>query len=477
VALTADPARHAERILAAATASVQAGAFGKALELLDSTEDLGSGPLDEFQHARADLLRAHVAFASGMGSDAPPLLLKAAERLQSLDLELARETYLTAWVAANFAGRFVGAGDVYEISRAALAVPPARPPRPIDLLLDGLAVLFTEGRARAAPALREAVRRFATGDIATQAQRTLARETGALDQLPIDLVALALSTAWRGELATAAALITETDAICEITGSRIAPYTHMFLAALRGDDAEVSVLIETARAEATAGGQGAAVTYGHWVTAILHNGSGRHPESLSAARQAVEDAHPQLSMWALPELVEAATRTGDGRAADEAMERLADTTRAGGTDFGLGVEARSRALVCEGELAERCDLVIAGEDEAALLCGEPDAAILADRFGVEAVVTHGERGASGCRAGELADVPGIAVAAVDVVGAGDAFTAGYLDALLDGASLADALRRANACGAIAVSAVGDATGLPTRAELDRVLAGGGDVVR
>jgi 2-dehydro-3-deoxygluconokinase len=129
------------------------------------------------------------------------------------------------------------------------------------------------------------------------------------------------------------------------------------------------------------------------------------------------------------------------------------------------------------DLAERCDLVIAGEDEAALLCGEPDAAVLAERFGVEAVVTHGERGAAGCRGGEAVDVPGIAVAAVDVVGAGDAFTAGYLDALLDGASLSDALRRANACGAVAVSAVGDATGLPTRAELERVLAGGGDVVR
>ena len=125
------------------------------------------------------------------------------------------------------------------------------------------------------------------------------------------------------------------------------------------------------------------------------------------------------------------------------------------------------------DMAERCDLVIAGEEEAALLCGEPDAALLAERFGVEAVVTHGERGATGCRAGDVAEVAGLDVTAVDVVGAGDAFTAGYLDALLDGASLVDALRRANACGAVAVSAVGDATGLPTRSELERVLAGGG----
>ena len=157
--------------------------------------------------------------------------------------------------------------------------------------------------------------------------------------------------------------------------------------------------------------------------------------------------------------------------------------RAGSVRVSLDVNLRRRlwsdreaAPVLE-ELAARCDLVIAGEDEATLLCGSAHPAVLAERFGIEAVVKRGERGAIGCRGGEVAEDHGIAVATVDVVGAGDAFTAGYLDALLDGASLADALRRANACGAIAVSAVGDATGLPTRAELDRVLAGGGDVVR
>ena len=105
--LTADPAHHAERILAAAQGSMQAGAFGKALDLLATAE---AGPLDEFQRARADLLRGHVAFASGLGSDAPPLLLKAAKRLEPFDVELARETYLTAWRAAGMAGHLAGAG-------------------------------------------------------------------------------------------------------------------------------------------------------------------------------------------------------------------------------------------------------------------------------------------------------------------------------------------------------------------------------
>ena len=124
VLLTVDPARRAERTLAAAQANLQAGAFGKALELLVTAE---AGPLDELQSARVDLLRGQIAFASGLGSDAPPLLLKAAKRLEPLDLDLARETYLSAWMAALFAGRLAGAGDLLEVSRAARALRPAAP--------------------------------------------------------------------------------------------------------------------------------------------------------------------------------------------------------------------------------------------------------------------------------------------------------------------------------------------------------------
>ena len=157
--------------------------------------------------------------------------------------------------------------------------------------------------------------------------------------------------------------------------------------------------------------------------------------------------------------------------------------RAGSVRVSLDVNLRRRlwseqeAAPVLIELAERCDLVIAGEDEAVLLCGSADPAALAERFGVEAVVKLGARGAACCRGGRVSEDAGVAVAPVDVVGAGDAFTAGYLDGLLDGAGSDEALRRANACGAIAVAAVGDATGLPTRGELERVLAGGADVVR
>src|SRR5580658_6451930 len=163
VLLTIDPARRAERTLAAAQANLQAGSFGTALELLATAE---AGPLDELQSARVDLLRGEIMFASGLGSDASPVLLKAANRLESLNLDLARETYLTAWLAALFAGRLAGAGDLLEVSRAARALPPpAGPPRPVDLVLDGLTLLVTDGPAAAAPKLRQAASAFSGPDV------------------------------------------------------------------------------------------------------------------------------------------------------------------------------------------------------------------------------------------------------------------------------------------------------------------------
>src|SRR5215831_5843941 len=162
-ALTPEPALRAGRALDAAQADLQAGAFSKALELVATAE---AEPLDEFQAARADLLRGRIAFASGLGSDAPPLLLKAAKRLEPLNLDLARQTYVDAWQAAFFAGHLAGAGDLLEVSRAARALPsPAHPPRLVDLVLDGFARLVTDGPAAAAPVLRQATSAFASPDI------------------------------------------------------------------------------------------------------------------------------------------------------------------------------------------------------------------------------------------------------------------------------------------------------------------------
>jgi DNA-binding CsgD family transcriptional regulator len=378
VLLTADPARRAERTLAAAQANLQAGAFGAAVELVADAE---AGSLDEMQSARADLLRGEIVFASGMGSDAPPLLLKAAKRLEPLDTGLARETYLTAWIAALFAGGLAGAGDLVEVSRAALALPiPADQPHPADLVLAGLATVVTDGPTAAAPTLRRAISAFNDAEMSVaeelrwgwfaqaaasalwddDAWRTmlarqvqLARDVGALDQLPITLGALGTAVAWTGDFTAAAALVAEADAVCEATGSRAAPFAAMMLASLRGRQAEATPLIEATVAGATAGGQGIAVAYARWVAAIGHNGLGGYADALGAATQASEDTSTlYIAMWALPELIEAAARSGNRHLGTGALERLADFTRAGETDFGLGIEARSRALLSEGEAAD-----------------------------------------------------------------------------------------------------------------------------
>jgi hypothetical protein len=166
VALTQDRARRADRALAAPQASLQSGALDAALELVATAE---AGPLDELQRARVDLLRAEAAFAQSRGSDAPPLLLRAAKALEPLDPKLARETYLDAWSAALFAGRFAGAGSLVDVSREARTAPrPARPERPCDLLLDGFSLLSTEGRRVAAPVLKRAAAGFAGSEISTE---------------------------------------------------------------------------------------------------------------------------------------------------------------------------------------------------------------------------------------------------------------------------------------------------------------------
>ena len=374
--LTPDPRRRAERTLAAAQASLRAGGFGKARDLMALAE---AGPMDEFQAARADLLRGRIAFASGLGSDAPPLLLKAAKRFEPLNLDLARETYVDAWQAAFFAGYLAGAGDLLEISRAARVLPPpAHPPRLVDLVLEGFALLVTDGPAAAAPVLRQATSAFASpgisdeeilrwGFVATVAdealwddegwrvtirQVQLARDVGALDQLSFLLNRMAIETVWSGDFAAATLLIAEADAVCEATGSRFAPVAAAMLAAFRGREAEAAPLIQSIIEQATPGGQGVSVTVAHWVAAILYNGLGRYEEALAAARQASEHEHVYVSVWALPELIEAAARTGNARVSGDALNLLTGTTRAGGTDLGLGIEARTRALLSEGEAAE-----------------------------------------------------------------------------------------------------------------------------
>jgi DNA-binding NarL/FixJ family response regulator len=378
VLLTADPARHAERILAAAQASMQAGAFGKVLELLAMAE---GGTFDEFQRVRADLLRAHVAFASGLGSDAPALLLKAARQLEPFDVDLARETYLAAWGAAGLAGDLSGRDLLLEICRAVQAIPPPPgDPRPLDLLLHGLALLTTDGPAAAAATLQRAANVLTSipvedvlrwGWMATAAstvvwdfdslhaisarQVQLVRDVGALAQLPFYLNQMGIVSPWMGDFAGTISVIAETDSVAAATGSPIAPYTLLRLLALQGREAEASAAIASAIELAAAEGQGMAAAWAHWTAAVLYNGLARYKEAVSAAQQATSNTlNPWMSMWPMPELVEAAVRAGDVALARDALERLAETTQPCGNDVALGIEARCRALLSHGADAEEC---------------------------------------------------------------------------------------------------------------------------
>jgi DNA-binding CsgD family transcriptional regulator len=379
VALTRDSVKRADRALAAAQASLHAGLFETARELLAAAE---AGPLEEFQSARVELLRGQIAFAGGAGSDAPPALLRAAKRLERLDVDLARETYLDAWGAAEFAGRLAREGDLYEVSRAARCVaPPIRAATPPDLLLDGLAMLMTEGSRAAAPMLRRATTAFVDEPSSVEdnfrwgwmttvpalvlwdeeswhtlsaRQLDQAREAGALARLPIDLTACAILDTFRGDFPRAASAIAEADAVTEATGARIAPYSATLLAALRGREADASRLIETMSQDAGAGGQGIGVQWAEWVTSILLNGLGHYEQALVASQQASADT-PELFIhrWALSELIEAAHRTGNSDVSAAALAHLAEATAGAGTDWASGIMARSRALLREGETAER----------------------------------------------------------------------------------------------------------------------------
>ena len=374
--LTLDPARRAQRALAAAQAKHQAGALDAALGLLAMAQ---AGPLDELQRARSDLLRAQIAFSSSHGRDAPPLMLSAAKQLEALDAGLARKTYLEAFTAALFVGRLSPAvGDVARAARTAPAPPaPARAP---DLLLDGLALLVTEGYAAGTPALRRALLTARGQDIPAEeglswlwlAERAamavwddetwhilasrhlkLARDAGALSELPLAVRSRILLHTHAGELQQGAALIAEAQAVADATGSQLAPYGVTGIAAWRGHEAEATELIQANMDGVTSRGEGRGVTSGY-SAALLYNGLGHYDKALAAAELVCEYDDIGVLGWSLTELVEAAVRSGQPARASDALQRLTETTRASGTDWALGTEARSRALLSEGETAENC---------------------------------------------------------------------------------------------------------------------------
>ena len=382
VELTPDPARRGERALAAARAKLEAGGREAAEELLTTAE---LTPLDELQRARLQRLRAQIAFVFSRGSDGPPLLLDAARRLAPHAPALARQTYLEALGAAMYSGRLDADSGVLKLAEAAMAAPAApQPPRSIDLVLDGLALRCTEGPRAGVPLLKVALRAvegealeshedimrwlllspivqsmavFELWDddtfhaLAGRAVR-LARDTGALAVLPVALVYRSGVHLFAGELAAASALVQEADAIAIATGNAGLQYAHVLLGAWRGVEAEAMELINAGLEDATAQGEGRVPALAGYATAILNNGLGRYEAAVEGAQRGSDDGDWGYDGASLPELVEAATRSGKREVAAAALLRLEERTRAAGTDWALGILARSRALLSEGDDAD-----------------------------------------------------------------------------------------------------------------------------
>jgi DNA-binding CsgD family transcriptional regulator len=375
--LTPDLARRGSRAIAAAEAKHQAGAPDAAATLLAMT---GTGPQDEPTRARLSLLRGRMAFRAGMSDESLELLLDAAARYQRLDARLARETYLEALSAALLGHRAGPAGPL-QVARAARAAPPPCDRGPSDLLLDGMATLITDGYQAGAPALRHAVSVFRHGDVSGEEQLRwlfaatrgavdvwddeswrelsirqveLARGAGALSLLPLALCQRIAMHLHAGELTTAASLVREFAAVKKATSADVPDFGAMLLAAWQGRSRDALWLIEEIISDMDTRGRGFGVSIAHYAASVLHNGLGQYEDALASAELAVGHAEDLgAANLALAELIEAAVRCGRPERGAAAQQRLTALTQPSGTAWGLGVAARSRALLSEGDIAER----------------------------------------------------------------------------------------------------------------------------
>jgi DNA-binding CsgD family transcriptional regulator len=371
--LTPDPAMRVERSLAAAQAKLDVADAASAADLLAAAE---LGPADELQRARLERLGGQVVFARGRGRDAPPLLLEAARRLDRLDAAVAGETYLEAITSAMFAGRLGTGPDEREIAEAVRGSSRVSSASATEALLDALVTRFTDGYAASVEPLSRALRAFAESSSDDEADRRwlwlacrlaqdlwddelwhvlatrgvrVARDTGALNLLPNALNYLAALDVHSGAFTTAAALIDEVEAITQATGMPPLRYAAGVLAASRGDQAQMQALTEASVPAAMARGEGSAIGGHAGFTALLGNSHGHYGQALAAAKRACEYEDVVFYGWALVELIEAGIRSDQPREAAAALERLSERTRASGTEWALGIEARCRGLVSDDE--------------------------------------------------------------------------------------------------------------------------------
>jgi DNA-binding CsgD family transcriptional regulator len=375
--LTPDPAVRGGRTLAAAHEKLYAADFAGSQGLLAAAELC---PLDTLQRARAERLRASLAATRGLAEGCVQLS-EAARRLEPLDVGMARGAHLGAVGNRAQVGRLECSKSIRELAEAARTAPPApRPPRVIDLLLDGYVARYTDGYAASLAPFRDSLR-------ATEAEREsadalvewvwfpafvareiwdddgwdrltanvveLARQAGALNTLPTALDQRASVEVRKGRFDAASALLDEAETILSATGTPLILHASCELAAWRGREAPALDLIDAVEQLWTAFGVGAAIGTAEGSKAIMYNGLGRYQDAFAAASAATAFDDFGLCGSSLVELVEAAVRTGDHAAATAALPRLAEPALAAGSDWSLGRLARARALRAGGDDADK----------------------------------------------------------------------------------------------------------------------------
>ena len=372
--LSPGPSQRGTRALAAARLKLDAGALEAAERLLTVAT---TSPLEDLDSARAGRLRAQVAFARTPGRETPSLLSAAAKRLEPLDPELARETHLEALWAALRSG-FADSTDVVEAAQAATFPAGQEPARAVDLLLDGVLARLTRGYEPALPAVTSALAAFraegfrrenlgwcwlacqlamdfwdddACAAICTGLGR-VARESGGLTILPLALNYSAAHQLHLGEFGIAEQLMREVETITAATRNVTAGDFSILLAAWRGDRETTYGLRAAAIEAGTAHGEAFAVVAAEHAVAILHNGLGEYADAAAAAQRAYDLDMLGFGVWVLPELVEAAVRSGDRSAAELAYARLAELSRMSTTEWAQGIEAATHALLRDGDEAE-----------------------------------------------------------------------------------------------------------------------------
>ncbi len=371
--LSPDPANRGTRALAAARLKLDAGAAEAAERLVTVAT---TSPLEELDRASADRLRAQIVYARTRGSETPSLLSAAAKRLERLDPELARETHLEALWAAVRGGFSVLDRGVVEAAEAATLPAGQEPARAIDLLLEAVVVRLTRGYepvpvARAIAAVRaEGFRRENLAwcwlacqlalelweddvcEVIASAVGRVARESGALSLLPVALNYSASGRLYLGEFGVAEQLVDEAETIRAATRNPYIGSPSVLLAAWRGDR-ETTYELRAAVVEAgTVRGEAFAIEVAEWATAVLHNGLGEYAEAATAAERAYDLDVLGFGGFVLPELIEAAVRSGNLPAAEVAFARLVERSSTSTTEWARGIEAAARALLSEGPDAE-----------------------------------------------------------------------------------------------------------------------------